>query len=99
MIEQFDIATQETLLELEKTQRQFWNISRVTGEFLNLLIRTAKSKIYWNLALQTDIQGYGLQKRLKKQAESLRQLNFTKNESNPPVKTLKNAGFWISLQR
>ena len=39
MIDQFDIATQETLLELEKTQKQFWNISRVTGEFLNLLIR------------------------------------------------------------
>ena len=44
MIEQFDPETQETLKELEKTQHQFWNISRVTGEFLNLLIRTAKSK-------------------------------------------------------
>ena len=44
MITDFDEITQQTLLELEKTQKQFWNISRVTGEFLNLLIRTAKSK-------------------------------------------------------
>jgi predicted O-methyltransferase YrrM len=34
MIENFDKITQETLLELEKTQRDFWNISRQTAEFL-----------------------------------------------------------------
>ncbi len=34
MIEDFDEVTQKTLCELEKTQRDFWNISRQTAEFL-----------------------------------------------------------------
>lgn len=35
MIEKFDAVTQDTLLNLEKTQRNFWNISRQTAEFLH----------------------------------------------------------------
>ena len=38
MIEKFDIDTQTTLLSLEKTQREFWNISRQTAEFLHKTI-------------------------------------------------------------
>lgn len=33
MIEKFDETTQEVLKDLEKTQKQFWNISRTTAEF------------------------------------------------------------------
>ena len=29
---------EQTLLELEKTQNEFWNISRETGNFLNMLV-------------------------------------------------------------
>lgn len=39
MIQEFDKITQETLLELEKTQRDFWNISRPTALFLHNLIK------------------------------------------------------------
>lgn len=38
MIEKFDEITQNTLCELEKTQRDFWNISRQTAEFLHNLV-------------------------------------------------------------
>ena len=34
IIETFDITTQNILKELEKTQHDFWNISRVTAEFM-----------------------------------------------------------------
>ena len=30
----FDDTTEEVLNNLEETQKQFWNISRVTAEFL-----------------------------------------------------------------
>ena len=30
----FDDTTENVLSELEKTQKQFWNIARVTAEFL-----------------------------------------------------------------
>lgn len=39
MIQEFDEITQEVLTGLEKTQRDFWNISRQTALFLNQLIR------------------------------------------------------------
>ena len=32
--ETFDKTTQEVLTELEKTQKDFWNISRTTAQFL-----------------------------------------------------------------
>ena len=40
MIENFDKITQEVLKDLEKTQRDFWNISRQTAEFLYKIITT-----------------------------------------------------------
>ena len=41
MIKYFDNTTENILSELEKTQKNFWNISRVTGEFLYTLIKAA----------------------------------------------------------
>lgn len=38
MLEKFDPTTQNTLLSLEKTQKQFWNVYRPTAEFLHNLI-------------------------------------------------------------
>ena len=34
MVMKFDIVTEDVLKELEKTQKDFWNISRQTAEFL-----------------------------------------------------------------
>ena len=59
MIENFDTETQKVLLELEKTQKQFWNISRVTAEFLYTLIRDKKAKN----VLQTVIREFGSAKQ------------------------------------
>ena len=35
---------ENTFAELEKTQKEYWNIARETANFLNLLIKTANSK-------------------------------------------------------
>ena len=35
---------EEKLSELEKTQKNYWNISRETANFLSILLKTAKSK-------------------------------------------------------
>ena len=44
IIETFDITTQNILKELEKTQHDFWNISRVTAEFMYNFIIDANIK-------------------------------------------------------
>ena len=35
---------EETLTELEKTQKDFWNVSRATGNFLNMLVKISNAK-------------------------------------------------------
>ena len=44
MTKYFDETTENILAGLEETQKQFWNISRVTAEFLYTLIRAEKAK-------------------------------------------------------
>ena len=39
MIKYFDETTEEILNSLEQTQKNFWNISRITGEFLYTFVK------------------------------------------------------------
>ena len=92
MIEQFDPETQETLKELEKTQRQFWNISRVTGEFLNLLIRTAKSKSILELGTSNGYSGIWIGKALKETGGELTTIEFYEKRIKPARENFEKCG-------
>ena len=92
MIEQFDPVTQKTLEELEKTQRQFWNISRVTGEFLNLLIRTAKSKNALELGTSNGYSGIWLGKALKETGGKLTTVEFYEKRIKPARENFEKCG-------
>lgn len=71
IIDTFDETTQEVLKELEKTQKQFWNISRTTAEFLYNLIVESKSKNVIEVGTSNGYSGIWLGKALKKQVEIL----------------------------
>ena len=92
MIENFDEVTQQTLLELEKTQRQFWNISRVTGEFLNLLIRTAKSKSVLELGTSNGYSGIWIGKALKETGGKLKTVEFYEKRILPARENFEKCG-------
>ena len=92
MIEQFDPETQKTLEELEKTQRQFWNIPRVTGEFLNLLIRTAKSKNALELGTSNGYSGIWLGKALKETGGKLTTVEFYEKRIKPARENFEKCG-------
>lgn len=76
MINNFDETTRQTLLELEKTQKQFWNVARVTGEFLNLLIRASKSKNVLELGTSNGYSGIWIGKALKETGGKLTTIEF-----------------------
>ena len=40
----FDTVTEETLIELEKTQKDFWNVPRKTGVLLNMFVKMMNAK-------------------------------------------------------
>ena len=76
MIEKFDNCTQEVLLELEKTQRDFWNISRQTAEFLHQTIINEHFISGIEVGTSNGYSGIWLGKAFKQNGGSMRTIEF-----------------------
>ncbi|MBP3820865.1 class I SAM-dependent methyltransferase [bacterium] len=76
IIETFDDTTQKILKDLEKTQRDFWNISRVTAEFMYNLIVDANIKNIIEVGTSNGYSGIWLGKALKKTGGKLTTIEF-----------------------
>ena len=76
MIEMFDRTTQDILTDLEKTQHEFWNISRVTAEFLYNLIVDSNSKSVIEIGTSNGYSGIWLGKAVKKTGGKLMTIEF-----------------------
>ena len=72
----FDEITEETLASLEETQKSFWNISRVTGEFLYNLIKTSGSKNVVEVGTSNGYSGIWIGKALKITGGHLKTIEF-----------------------
>lgn len=92
MFENFDRKTQEILLELEKTQHQFWNISRVTAEFLYSLIRTQNSKNVLEIGTSNGYSGIWLGKAVKQTGGHLTTIEFYDKRLDIAKKNFKTCG-------
>lgn len=92
MFENFDKITQNTLLELEKTQHQFWNISRVTAEFLYVLIRMQKSKNVLEIGTSNGYSGIWLGKAVKLTGGHLTTIEFYDKRLDIAKENFKNCG-------
>jgi len=90
MFEKFDNKTQEILLELEKTQKQFWNISRVTAEFLYSLIREQKSKNVLEIGTSNGYSGIWLGKAVKENGGHLTTIEFYDKRLNIAKENFRN---------
>lgn len=76
IIENFDIITQNILKELEKTQRDFWNISRVTAEFMYNFIVDSGIKSVIEVGTSNGYSGIWLAKALKRTGGRLVTIEF-----------------------
>ena len=76
MIEKFDATTIEVLTELEKTQHQFWNISRVTAEFLTVLIKSINAQNAIEVGTSNGYSGIWIAKALKETGGHLTTIEF-----------------------
>lgn len=89
MIENFDKETQKVLLELEKTQKQFWNISRVTAEFLYMLICNKKAKNVLEIGTSNGYSGIWLGKAVQKTGGHLTTIEFYDKRLNVAKENFK----------
>lgn len=58
---------QDVVLELEKTQKDFWNISRSSANYLNMLIKISGAKNVLEVGTSNGYSGIWLAKALKKE--------------------------------
>ncbi len=72
----FDKTTQETLVELEKTQKEFWNIDRETADFLFDLIVKSNSKNILEIGTSNGYSAIWLSNALKKTGGALTTIEF-----------------------
>ena len=72
----FDEQTENKLAELESTQKDFWNISRVTGEFLYGLIIANNTKSAIEVGTSNGYSGIWIGKALKRTGGVLRTIEF-----------------------
>ena len=72
----FDSTTETVLKNLEKTQDDFWNIARETGNFLNLIIKTANIKNAYEVGTSNGYSGIWLAKGLRETGGHLTTIEF-----------------------
>lgn len=72
----FDKTTEDILASLEQTQKEFWNISRVTAEFLYNLIKSANCKNVIEIGTSNGYSGIWIGKALKATSGKLTTIEF-----------------------
>ena len=92
MIRKFDTTTQEILLELEKTQKEFWNISRTTAEFLYNFIVDAKSQSVVEVGTSNGYSGIWIGKALKQTGGKLTTIEFYDKRLNIAKENFEKCG-------
>ena len=92
LINNFDEKTRNTLLELEKTQRDFWNISRQTAEFLYTQIILNNSQNAIEIGTSNGYSGLWLSKALKKTGGHLTTIEYYPKRQDIAVENFKKCG-------
>ena len=71
-----DSTTEMVLKKLEVTQHDFWNISRVTANFLNMMIKITNAKNVVEVGTSNGYSGIWLAKALKETGGHLTTIEF-----------------------
>jgi len=88
----FEENVEEVLTELEKTQKQFWNIARETANFLSILIKTAKTKNMLEIGTSNGYSGIWFGLALKETQGHLTTIEFWDKRQNVAIENFKKTG-------
>lgn len=88
----FSDQQQELLVELEKTQKDFWNISRASANFLNMLVKISDAKNVLEVGTSNGYSGIWLAKALKETEGYLTTIEFHEKRIIPAKENFKKFG-------
>lgn len=84
---------EQTLNELEITQREYWNIPRATGNFLSMLIKMNNSKNVLEIGTSNGYSGLWILDALKYTGGHLRTIEYYDKRQSVAVENYNKCGF------
>lgn len=84
---------ESTFKELELTQREFWNIPKETGNFLNMLIKMNNSKRVLEIGTSNGYSGLWLLDALMKTKGHLTTIEFYDKRQSVAIENFDKCGF------
>ena len=88
----FDKITSGTMAELEKTQKDFWNIPRQTAVLLNMFIKMMNAKSVLEIGTSNGYSGLWLAKALKATGGRLTTIEFYEKRQSIAIENFKKCG-------
>ncbi len=81
----------ELLEEMEKTQKEFWNISRETGNFINLFLKASKAKTALEIGTSNGYSSIWIAEALKETGGHLYTIERWDERADIAIENFKNA--------
>lgn len=87
-----DKITEETLAELEKTQKEFWNIPRKTGDLINMFIKMMNIKSVLEIGTSNGYSGLWIAKALKETGGRLTTIEYYEKRQSVAIENFRKCG-------
>lgn len=87
-----DEITAQTLAELEKTQKEFWNIPRKTGILINTFIKMMKAQNALEIGTSNGYSGLWILKALKETGGKLTTIEFYEKRQSVAIENFNKCG-------
>ena len=87
-----DSITLDTMAELEKTQKEFWNVPRVTGGLLNMFIKMNNIQNALEIGTSNGYSGLWLSKALKVTGGKLTTIEFYEKRQSIAIENFTKCG-------
>ncbi len=88
----FDEITSNVMSELEKTQREFWNVPRTTGILLNMFVKMMNAKSVLEVGTSNGYSGLWLAKALKETGGRLTTIEYYDKRQSIAIENFKKCG-------
>ena len=83
---------EQTLSELEKTQHEFWNVARETGNFLNMLVKISGCKNGLEIGTSNGYSGLWLGEAFKKNQGKLSTVEYWEKRQSIAIENFEKCG-------
>ena len=93
-----DEITAQTMSELEKTQKEFWNIPRKTGVLINMMIKMMKAQSVLEIGTSNGYSAIWLALALKETKGHLTTIEFWDKRQSVAIENFKACGLYDVIE-